>query len=176
MNGQDAFVLLLLRLPIGFRGAVLFAVCILFSTWCFKKSDDLGVYHVGFGERRYQAVGEFVGRRLPANAALLTVIQSGSIRLYANRATLRWDEVPADKLDRTIATLRSNGYTPYILLEDWEEPMFRARFGAASDMGRVDWPPAMECYGAVTVRIYDPEDRKRHIAGERWLPQVIPRG
>src|SRR5262249_15256891 len=143
----NAVVLVLTRLPIGLRGAALLALCVPLGVWCFKKSQDLGVYQVGGVERRYRAVGEFVSRRLPPDAALLPVIQSGSIRLYSNRATLRWDEVPTDALDRTIAALRSGGYTPYILLEDWEEPMFRARFGAASETGRVDWTAAMECPG-----------------------------
>ena len=171
---SNVFVAFLLRLPIAFRGATLFAVCVLMGTWYLKKADRLGVYAIGISERRYESVGRYLERALPANAAVLTVIESGSVRLYAGRATLRWDEVPAGTLDRTLDALRAGGYTPYILLEDWEAPMFRARFGPADLAGRVDWPAAIECYGPITVRIYDPEDRKRYVAGEHWLPKIVP--
>ena len=171
---SNVFMALVVRLPMAIRSAALFTVCVLLGTWYLKKSDQVGVYAIGFSERRYESVGRYLERALPANAAVITVIESGSVRLYAKRATLRWDEVPAGKLDRTIDTLRASGFTPYILLEDWEQSMFRARFGPGNLSGRVDWPPAIECYGPVTVRVYDPRDRQRYLAGEQWLPKIVP--
>jgi hypothetical protein len=170
----NVFVAALLRLPMAIRGAAMFAVCVLLGTWYLKKADQLGVYAIGISERRYESVGRFLEHALPANAAIITVIESGSARMYAKRATLRWDEVPAGKLDRTLDALRAGGYTPYILLEDWEHTMFRERFGPADLAGRVDWPAAIEYYGPVSVRIYNPGDRQRYIAGERWLPRIVP--
>jgi len=172
--GSSVFVTGLFHAPVALRGAAVFTVCVLLGTWYLKKADAIGVYAIGFSERRYESVGRYLARALPPKAAVLTVIESGSVRLYADRATLRWDEVPAGKLDVTIEALRTSGYAPFILLEDWEESMFRARFGRADLAGRVDWPPAIECYGPITVRIYDPADRKRYLAGERWLPKIVP--
>jgi len=129
---------------------------------------------IGFSERRYESVGKCLERALPPKAVVLTVIQSRSVRLYAGRSTLRWDKVPAGKLDQTLDTLRADGYAPYVLLEDWEESMFRAHFGRRDLAGRVDWPPAIECYGPVTLRVYNPNDRQRYLAGERWLPKIVP--
>lgn len=170
----NVFVAFLLRIPMAVRGATMFAACVLLGTWYLKKADQVGVYVIGFSERRYESVGRYLERALPPNAAVITVIESGSVRLYGKRATLRWDEVPAGRLDQTIDTLRATGHTPYILLEDWEQSMFRARFAPGDLAGRVDWPPAIECYGPVTVRIYDPADRTRYLAGERWLPKIVP--
>jgi len=171
---SNVLVVVLLRIPAAIRGAALFTACVLLSTWYLKKADELGVYSIAFSERRYESVGRYVRHELPENAAFVTVIESGSVRLYGKRATMRWDEVPAGKLDETLEAMRANGFTPYILLEDWEAPMFRARFKEGDDAGQVDWPPAVECYGPVTVRIYDPNDRKRYLAGEKWLPKVVP--
>ena len=105
---------------------------------------------------------------------MLSVIQSGSVRLYGKHMTMRWDEVPAASLDRTIATLKERGYAPYILLEDWEEPMFRQLFGPEQAAGRIAWAPRIVCYGPVIVRIYDPSDREPYLRGERWLAKVVP--
>ena len=171
----NVFVAALLRLSMAVRGAVIFAVCVLLGTWYVRKADQLGVFAIALSERRYESVGQYLNHALPENAAIITVIESGSARLYAKRATLRWDEVPVGKLDHTIDALRAGGYAPYILLEDWEQPMFRARFGPADLAGRVDWPAAIEYYGPISVRIYNPDDRQRYVAGERWQPRIVPR-
>jgi dolichyl-phosphate-mannose-protein mannosyltransferase len=167
-------IIALQRMPTAIRGAAVFTICVLLGTWYFKKGDELGVYKIGFSERRYVSVGQYLEHALPPEAVVFSVIQSGSVRLYGKHMTLRWDEVPASKLDHTLDVLRARGYAPYILLEEWEEPMFRARFGPGELAGRVDWPPAIVCYAPITVRIYNPADRVRYIAGERWLPKIVP--
>jgi hypothetical protein len=55
---------------------------------------------------------------------------------------------------------------PYLLLEDWEEPVFRERFAGSSEYGHLDWPPRLIYGGPGTVRVYAPSDRARHSAGE----------
>jgi hypothetical protein len=49
-----------------------------------------------------------------------------------------------------------------LLLERWEEPLFRERF-QGMPTGALDWPPAAEIGGQ--VRIYRPEDRERYLKG-----------
>ena len=56
---------------------------------------------------------------------MLSVIQSGSVRLYGERMTARWDLIAAARFDDTIDVLRRAGYEPYLLLEEWEMPLFR---------------------------------------------------
>ena len=110
---------------------------------------------------------------LPANAAVLTVIQSGSIRWYGHRTTLRWDSVADERLDEAIGVLAAHGYEPYILLEDYEESSFRKHFARANIFGRIDWAPAIEYLSLGHVRLYAIADRARHLAGERILTHPI---
>jgi hypothetical protein len=171
---SNVCIVALLRVPTAIRAGIVFAICVLLGTWYFKKGDQLGVYAIGFSERRYESVGRYLERALPQDAVVLSVIESGSVRLYGKHKTMRWDEIPKGKLEQTLELLKASGYAPYILLEDWEESMFRTHFAPGELAGRADWPPIIECYGPVTVRIYNIADRQRYIDGERWLPKIIP--
>jgi hypothetical protein len=77
--------------------------------WYLVKADSLHVFDIGRAERRYTAVAEFVDRRLPANAVIVTLTQAGSIRFYGHRPTVRWDLVDPRRFDETLESLRSNG-------------------------------------------------------------------
>jgi hypothetical protein len=142
--------------------------------WYTFKAQGLGLFAAERAEDRYQAVGEYLGRTLPLNAVVITVIQSGSIRWYGNRTTLRWDFVPDERFDDAIEVLIRHGYEPYVLLEDHEEALFREHFASANRFGRLDWPAAIEYQGPPRVRVYAIADRSRHITGENILKRVIP--
>jgi hypothetical protein len=94
------------------------------------------------------------------------VQQSGSVRYHGGRATIAWDAIPPGALDATIAALGAAGRRAFIVLEDAEEPGFRARF-AGEGSGLLDWPPRAEVHAPVRVRVYDPEDRARYRGGAR---------
>ena len=117
-------------------------------------------------ERRYPAAGAYVAGALPPAAVLFAVQESGTLRLYGHRTTIRFDYIEPDGLDRAVAFLQQAGYQPYFALEDWEESQFRSRFASSSAFGRLDWPPAAEMGSPVKVRFYDPRDRARYLAGE----------
>jgi hypothetical protein len=115
----------------------------------FKTIDD---------EARYRTVGEYVRRTLPVNAVMISLQHSGSIRYYSGRRTLRYDWVQPSWLDEAVVSLQRLGYKPYLLLESWEEPLLRDRFGAASAVGKLDWNPVAE-FPPYRIRLYDPADR-----------------
>jgi hypothetical protein len=163
---------LMSQLPIRWRTAAMIAVCGLLGGWCLKRATDLHIFQIAASEHRYVAVGRYVERVLPQNAVVVTVIQSGSIRLYGHRTTVRWDQLAAEEFDRAVRTLRKSGYAPYILLEGWEESEFRARFEERSVFGRLDWPAAAQ-YNGPGVRIYSLADRARHLAGQGIPTQQI---
>jgi hypothetical protein len=117
-------------------------------------------------ESRYVDVGRYVAQAMPQNAVLVSGLHCGSIRYYSDRLTLRYDLLPPRWLDKAIQALRSKGYHPYIALEEGEEPDFRQQFGGFSDLAPLDWPPAAERRDPVRVRIYEPADRARFLAGE----------
>jgi hypothetical protein len=117
-------------------------------------------------ESRYVDVGRYVAQAMPQNALFVSGLHCGSIRYYSGRLTLRYDLLQPGWLDEAIRTLRSRGYHPYIALEEGEEPDFRQQFDRFSELARLDWPPAAERSEPVRVRIYDPADRARFLAGE----------
>jgi hypothetical protein len=84
---------------------------------------------------------------------------SGSARYYSGRLTVRFDYIASDRLDLALERLRALGYHPYILIEDWEEQLFKDQFSAHTPHGRLDWLPVAQFDGISRVRIYDPADR-----------------
>ena len=95
----------------------------------------------------------------------MSQIQSGSVRLYGGRLTARWDFIEAARFDDTIDALRRSGYEPYLLLEDWEMPLFRKYVRGVSQYADLDWPPAIEYQDISRVGVYRLADRARHRAG-----------
>ena len=124
-------------------------------------------------ERKYAAVADYVSRRLPRNAALLSMQHSGSIRYYSGRATVRFDHIAQAQLESTLAALTDAGYRPYILLEPWEVPEFRKRYTGYSPLSSLDWPP-VAIMRNTDIRIYDPADRQAFLAGRPLLTETVP--
>jgi hypothetical protein len=114
-------------------------------------------------EHRFRLAGEYVAAELPANAAVITAQESGSVRFYSGRLTLAWRELPAGRLDRALDYLRSHGFRPYLLLEHGEQRDFVERFGSGTPIGSLGWPPIADINHE--VRIYDPEDYARYRSG-----------
>jgi Dolichyl-phosphate-mannose-protein mannosyltransferase len=162
------------RMPLRLRGTMMFAICTFTPLTYLLTADRLHVFDIQTAEHRYVSVGEYIGATLPPNAVVLTVIQSGSVRLYGRRPTLRWDMLPPDRLDQTLEELRAAGYAPYLLLESWEDDLFRERFATTSVLGNVDWQPAIEYYGSIDVRVLRPDDRAAYFRGRRVLPRAVP--
>ena len=52
--------------------------------------------------------------------------------------------------------MRQHGYRPYIVLEDWEEPVFKQRFESHSETGRLALRPLKEFTEGMPVRLYEP--------------------
>ena len=83
---------------------------------------------------------------------------SGSLRLYADRLTLRYDALDPLWLDRVVAYLQAIGRRPYFVLDGAEVDGFRRRFGAGNRLGTLDWPPLATLGG--TIAVYDPIERR----------------
>jgi len=104
-------------------------------------------------ESRFALTGELARRELPADAVVLAVQQSGSIRFHGGRDILAWDAIAGDALDRTIDTLRQQGRPVYVALEDSELERYRARF-AGQRGAELNERPLAELHGAANVRLY----------------------
>lgn len=121
-------------------------------------------------EGRYRETASLVADRLPTNAVLITVWQSGSVRFHAGREAVLWDSLDPAWLDRAVAWLTAQGRVPYLLLERREEGEFRDRFQGAAAIGALDWPPRFNIGGQ--ARIFDPADRERYLAGEAYATET----
>jgi len=122
-------------------------------------------------ERRFRDTGVLVRDRLPANAAVLTVWQSGTVRFYSGKETILWDALDPWALDPAITWLVQSGYRPYILVDRIEETPFRQRFEGISRAGPLDWPPIFDIDRQ--ARIFDPADRARYLAGEEVRTEYV---
>jgi hypothetical protein len=155
-----------LRVSAGVRDAVLLAACGAIAIWHVHVASTHHVFELQALESRFALTGAYVGRALPASAVVIAVQQSGSVRYHGGRATIAWDAITPGTLDATIAALAAAGRRGFLVLEDGEEPGFRARF-AGERAGMLDWPPRAEVHAPVRVRVYDPEDRAVYRSGAR---------
>ena len=124
-------------------------------------------------ERRFRTTGDVVRERLPANAVFITVWESGTVRFHAGREAILWDSWAPDALDRGITWLTARGFEPFLVLEDWEGPLFRERFAGQSALAELDWPPRFEIERQ--VRIYRPSDRALFHQGAQIPTEFIIR-
>jgi hypothetical protein len=125
-------------------------------------------------ERRFRTTGELVRDRFSRRAVFIAVWQSGTLRYHAGREAVLWDAIAPDALDGVVQWLSSQGFEPYVLTEEWEEPLFRERFSGVSALGALDWPPRFDIERQ--VRIYSPADRERYRTGENVPTEfVMPR-
>jgi hypothetical protein len=91
--------------------------------------DREGIYRLPTLEAKYELVGEWFKRNTSERVVVLAGLHSGSIRLYGDRATIRWDEIPEYSLSATLRSLISAGYEPYLALDlPTEPPLFEKRF------------------------------------------------
>jgi hypothetical protein len=139
-------------------------VAVAVAFFMVRVAVDRGTFGLREFEQRFRLAGEYVATHLPANAAIITGQESGSVRFYSVRLTLFWRELPSDSLDRALEFLRAEGYRPYLLLEQWEQRDFVQKFGSTSRAGELSWPPIVDINHE--VRMYDPADYARYRAGE----------
>jgi hypothetical protein len=138
-----------------------------------RAAGEREVFQLQRLEGRYRESAAMVSERLPVNAVLITVWQSGSVRFHAGREAVLWDSLDPAWLDRAVQWLVGRGLKPYLLFERREEPQFRDRFRAQSPLGALDWPPRLDLNRQ--VRVYDPADRARFLAGETYPTEIQPR-
>jgi hypothetical protein len=114
----------------------------------------------------YLSVANYVRTSLPANAVLLSVEHSGSLRHYTGRLTMRWDLLPPEWWPKAVDELVRRGFRPYIVVGH-DDMQFRTHFRLGGEetapgtiVARMETPEP--------VRIYDP-------LRQPWEAATIPR-
>ena len=123
----------------GFPVALAVALAI---TWTWMSWLTI---HQVFGlreqEARHRLAGELVVQATPENAVVLALQHSGSLRYYANRQTVNWDQIPSGDFDASVRALRRRGLPVYVLIDSAEErAIFDARHGGVLEKER--WLPS----------------------------------
>jgi hypothetical protein len=152
------------RLPRIGRTVLMAGVCVAVAGFTLREARARGVFDLRAFEGRFAETGAWVRAHLPENAVILTVWHSGSTRYHGARMSVLWDAIEPDALDDVMASLATQGRAAYLLLEAWEEPVFRQRFAGRTPVGRLDWPPRAQI--GREIRIYDPAARARHFRGD----------
>jgi len=118
-------------LPAAWRVPVTAGLLLALLATELQVARTRGAFEIRLQEAKYPSAGTFVRDELPPIAFVLAAQHSGSVRYYSNRPTLRWDVLAPDRLDRVVATLRAEGFEPFVVLDAGEDEEFRRRFGDA---------------------------------------------
>lgn len=92
------------------------------------ESTARDVVALGDGEKRYSDAALYVQTVLPHGAVVIAMQHSGSLSYYSDKLPLRYDLVSPEWIDRAIEYFRRAGRPVYVLLDDWEVPVFAERF------------------------------------------------
>ncbi len=136
-------------------GIIVVSIAFLQITYAIDKT----VHRLCSNESAHVSVGDYVRRNLPPNAVVLSLQYSGSLRLYGQRLTMRYDTLSRDWWPRAAEVLTSRGLRPYIVLADFEEATFRRKF----QLSNADDAPGSviaEIATPARVKIYDPLRRE----------------
>ncbi|HEX6973178.1 MAG TPA: hypothetical protein VF147_02190 [Vicinamibacterales bacterium] len=119
------------RLPTLFRPVAVVCLATALCIALIGSASKHGAFEMRAQEQKYPRAGAYVRDELPQGAFVFAMQHSGSIRYYADRATIRWDMLDANSLDACIATLRALGHEPFAVVDKGEDPVFRQKFEAA---------------------------------------------
>ncbi len=151
-----AVVLLSVGARLGRVGLVLATVIALavgsFGFWTSEQNDAFRLWR---GERRYTAVASLVREHTTRTSVVFSMQHSGSLRHYAGRMTMRYDNFDSDWFDRAIAWLSERGMGSFLAVEDWELEDVRTRFAGQQVAAVLDAPPIFVYQGPARVLFYD---------------------
>lgn len=151
--GMSATILTIMRhSPSPLRGPIAGALIAFLVCHGLSLSRDRSAF-TREPERQFALAGRYVREHLPERAVFLSMLHSGTVRLYSDRQTIRWDMLDPARLDQLLDRLRARGSEPYFVLDADELNDFRRHFKNAGRIGALDWAPIAEL-PARTVSIY----------------------
>jgi hypothetical protein len=154
------------------HAAVLALVVTAIALVWVRTARERSAFELQTLERPFIDAGTFVAHGLPDRAAIVALRYTGSVAYYAGRPTIAWDALDSNSLEPVLTFLRAHDYVPFLVVDATEEADFRSRFGPSSDTGRLDWPPLAQV--GRTIRVYDPADRIRYLAGAEIHTVDVP--
>ena len=124
-----------------------------------------GAFPSGEGDHRYVSIAKLAADHTEPSSIVITGQNTGPVRYYGGRMTLRFDLLDQAWLDRAVEWMTAHGHHPYFLLEEWEIPVFQQRFASGNVLGALGFPPAIAYHAPGvpgSVYLFDP---MRHDGG-----------
>src|SRR5262249_44063082 len=97
----------------------------------FRVAEQEHVFDLWRGDLHSVAVAKLARRITDPKSVIYAMQHSGSLRYYAGRLTVRYDQIEPHWLDDSVAWFESRGVHPYLLVDEWEVEIFRQRFASA---------------------------------------------
>lgn len=127
------------RLHPALRGVIIAAVLV--GPIVPALARDRYAFDLGRSQSYFVTAARVAATATDPSSVIFAMQQSGSLRFYAGRMTLRYDNLDPRWLERAVAWLAERGAHPYALLEAWEVDDWRRRFGAFGSIGRLEMRP-----------------------------------
>jgi len=106
-------------------------------------ATDHGAFPSGEGDHRYASIAKLTEQFTEPTAVVIAGQNAGPINYYGGRQTVRFDLLDEAWLDRAIDWLAAQHRHPYILVEEWEMPLFQQRFASKNRLGALGFPAVM---------------------------------
>jgi Dolichyl-phosphate-mannose-protein mannosyltransferase len=161
------------RWPVAVRPILLFIIVLGITAHALSVARSTGTFKLADQLRRVERVADLINEDVPPAAVLVAGEQSGSMRFYTERPILRWEAAAPASLAEVTATLEAARRPVYIVLDQWEESLFRARF-AGVPAGALDWPPILDAGTSHRTRLWKLSDRDRFLQGEQLNTIRLP--
>lgn len=104
------------------------ALLLVVGGWGLGYAHTHAAFKVGWGDLRYVSAAHVVREVTAPTSVILAWQHSGSVTYYSGRRSLRYDWILPHRLDTAVDWLKQRGHDVYILIEEWEVDVFRARF------------------------------------------------
>jgi hypothetical protein len=153
------------RWPVAVRPLLLFAIVMGTTAHALWVTRSMDTFKLADQLRRVSVVADFINEDVPPAAVIVAGEQSGAMRYYTDRPILRWEAAAPDALAAAMTALEQSRRPIYIVLDAWEDGLFRAKF-AALPAGTLDWPPILDAGTSHRTRLWKLSDRERFRRGE----------
>jgi hypothetical protein len=153
------------RAPMSARAPVLFALLLGIVGYGVDAARSRDTFKLADHLRRVSQVADYINSDLPPGAVVVSGEQSGSVRYYTHRSILRWEAATSETLGAAIIKLEQSSRPVYIVLDAWEDGLFRTKFASLPN-GALDWPPILDAGTSHRTRLWKLSDRERFLRGE----------
>lgn len=139
-----------------FRAAASIAI-VFVAAYGIRESIARDTFSYGWSESKYARVARLVHDRTAPNAVIVSMLHSGSLRLYGGRTSMRWDYLDGRDVDIATQWFRDHQVRVYALLDTDELSTVQKRFPGTEFAERLVNPVMVYRHGAATIRLYDIE-------------------